>query len=281
MTSFERVFCHDCRTISIQQDRSAIPRSPDGQYLCPRCHSELVEFVETDEQAAELMSFQRQSNPPPTHSPQQLYLSNHQAVPFSLFPPPLIANPAGQHHAAIIVHQGPHVTRMVQTIQTTTFPDGRTIVNSSGPISTLTTSLGSDSNRAPSLADLLRQEINLVQRASMGAANHEHFFVNEDPNAMRTLMHRILMQHEPHAQPTPPQVISSLVSRQGPLTAEERAQMNDEPCVICHEEMWTNSDEARMCLLQLPCGHWYHDGCIRPWLEMSTTCPSCRRSLLM
>jgi E3 ubiquitin-protein ligase RNF115/126 len=40
-------------------------------------------------------------------------------------------------------------------------------------------------------------------------------------------------------------------------------------CAICQED-FSEGDQAR----QLPCKHFYHDECIRPWLKQSGTCPN-------
>jgi len=55
---------------------------------------------------------------------------------------------------------------------------------------------------------------------------------------------------------------------------------NDTNCVICMLEM-TKSSEVEM----LPCGHSFHDHCIRQWLYFQlnnvnvATCPLCRNKL--
>ncbi|CAF1141068.1 unnamed protein product [Rotaria sp. Silwood1] len=45
----------------------------------------------------------------------------------------------------------------------------------------------------------------------------------------------------------------------------------DEICSIC----WEKFEKARC----LPCGHLFHQNCLRSWLEQDTTCPICRLSL--
>ncbi|CAM2704568.1 unnamed protein product [Rotaria socialis] len=45
----------------------------------------------------------------------------------------------------------------------------------------------------------------------------------------------------------------------------------DEVCSIC----WEKFEKARC----LPCGHLFHQNCLRSWLEQDTTCPICRVSL--
>ncbi|NXY52877.1 DZIP3 ligase, partial [Callaeas wilsoni] len=50
----------------------------------------------------------------------------------------------------------------------------------------------------------------------------------------------------------------------------EYAASSDDLCTICHEELSRN-------LCELECGHEFHRGCIRTWLqEHSSTCPICR-----
>ncbi|KAG1699163.1 hypothetical protein DVH05_014080 [Phytophthora capsici] len=45
-----------------------------------------------------------------------------------------------------------------------------------------------------------------------------------------------------------------------------------EDCVICLSEL-KNGDEQ---FVSLPCGHQFHLPCIRSWLKLRSTCPSCR-----
>uniref|UniRef100_A0A8C0JW80 E3 ubiquitin-protein ligase AMFR n=1 Tax=Canis lupus dingo TaxID=286419 RepID=A0A8C0JW80_CANLU len=53
-------------------------------------------------------------------------------------------------------------------------------------------------------------------------------------------------------------------------TPEELAVNNDD-CAIC----WDSMQAAR----KLPCGHLFHNSCLRSWLEQDTSCPTCRMSL--
>ncbi|CAL4898233.1 unnamed protein product [Urochloa decumbens] len=45
-------------------------------------------------------------------------------------------------------------------------------------------------------------------------------------------------------------------------------------CAVCTEEV-----AAGQAVVRLPCAHWYHAGCIAPWLRIRTTCPTCRAEL--
>lgn len=51
----------------------------------------------------------------------------------------------------------------------------------------------------------------------------------------------------------------------------EQLRAKNEPCVICLEPMVT----AKV----LRCGHLFHRGCLRMWLERHATCPHCRRAV--
>uniref|UniRef100_H3D1A7 Autocrine motility factor receptor n=1 Tax=Tetraodon nigroviridis TaxID=99883 RepID=H3D1A7_TETNG len=65
-------------------------------------------------------------------------------------------------------------------------------------------------------------------------------------------------------------VINNMEARFAVATAEELAA-NDDDCAICWDSMLT----AR----KLPCGHLFHNSCLRSWLEQDTSCPTCRTSL--
>ncbi|PUZ70049.1 hypothetical protein GQ55_2G193200 [Panicum hallii var. hallii] len=45
-------------------------------------------------------------------------------------------------------------------------------------------------------------------------------------------------------------------------------------CAVCTEEV-----TAGQAVVRLPCAHWYHAGCIAPWLRIRNNCPTCRAEL--
>ncbi|XP_066477268.1 E3 ubiquitin-protein ligase TTC3 isoform X2 [Tiliqua scincoides] len=51
--------------------------------------------------------------------------------------------------------------------------------------------------------------------------------------------------------------------------------MDNDPCIICHEEL--NSEMSHV----LDCGHSFHKLCIGPWIKEHSTCPTCRRHVLL
>ena len=56
-----------------------------------------------------------------------------------------------------------------------------------------------------------------------------------------------------------------------PMATNEELERNSDDCAIC----WDRMDSAR----KLPCGHLFHNSCLRSWLEQDTSCPTCRTSL--
>ncbi|KAF9901157.1 hypothetical protein BX616_002359 [Lobosporangium transversale] len=57
------------------------------------------------------------------------------------------------------------------------------------------------------------------------------------------------------------------------LTDEELAAKTE--CSVCKDE-FTKEDN----LLQLKCRHIFHEDCIKPWLKLNGTCPTCRFELV-
>lgn len=56
-----------------------------------------------------------------------------------------------------------------------------------------------------------------------------------------------------------------------PMASKEELTKNSDDCPICWDRMETGR--------KLPCGHLFHNFCLRSWLEQDTSCPTCRKSL--
>lgn len=56
-----------------------------------------------------------------------------------------------------------------------------------------------------------------------------------------------------------------------PMATADELEKNSDDCAIC----WDHMESAR----KLPCGHLFHNSCLRSWLEQDTSCPTCRMSL--
>ncbi|XP_072403789.1 E3 ubiquitin-protein ligase AMFR isoform X1 [Chiloscyllium punctatum] len=78
-------------------------------------------------------------------------------------------------------------------------------------------------------------------------------------------MQRRLKRHKNYLR-----VVGNMEARFAAATPEELASNNDD-CAIC----WDSMQSAR----KLPCGHLFHNSCLRSWLEQDTSCPTCRMSL--
>ena len=65
--------------------------------------------------------------------------------------------------------------------------------------------------------------------------------------------------------------VVQLMEANFPMATTEDLDKNSDDCAIC----WDRMEVAR----KLPCGHLFHNSCLRSWLEQDTSCPTCRTSL--
>jgi len=87
-----------------------------------------------------------------------------------------------------------------------------------------------------------------------------------DGSPFEDFLDQMFQQYQPHGPPpTSQNVLENL---------KETVVTNPVVCVICKEEMVTGSKG-----LKLPCQHFYHMECIKPWLNQHNTCPQCRYEL--
>lgn len=80
-----------------------------------------------------------------------------------------------------------------------------------------------------------------------------------------------LMERNPtsHKNPTPSNVIKAL-----PRIKVKAKEEHPEGCSVCQDDF--NAGDS---LVLLPCGHKFHDACIKPWLVENNSCPVCRKPL--
>ncbi|XP_033757927.1 E3 ubiquitin-protein ligase DZIP3-like [Pecten maximus] len=82
-------------------------------------------------------------------------------------------------------------------------------------------------------------------------------------------------------RPTPPKPIApppGLATNwafQASDGTNEVFEEDEDPCVICHEEMTPTTTRT------LDCSHRFHDECIRKWFKEQSTCPNCRIHALL
>ena len=50
----------------------------------------------------------------------------------------------------------------------------------------------------------------------------------------------------------------------------------EKDCAVCKEQFSLTAEADDLIIVTLPCKHPFHEGCIKPWLKSSGTCPVCR-----
>ncbi|KAM6300477.1 E3 ubiquitin-protein ligase AMFR-like [Aegotheles albertisi] len=96
-----------------------------------------------------------------------------------------------------------------------------------------------------------------LSMASLVIFTHLHYLFQK--------MQRRIRRHKNYLR-----AVGNMEARFAVATPEELAANNDD-CAIC----WDSMQSAR----KLPCGHLFHNSCLRSWLEQDTSCPTCRMSL--
>ncbi|KAJ2510530.1 hypothetical protein GGI11_005457 [Coemansia sp. RSA 2049] len=95
----------------------------------------------------------------------------------------------------------------------------------------------------------------------------------------------LIMQlyEEANAASTGPPPASREFIRTLPVVSRSQCQGGASvSCTICNEEAFPDSgrEQAKPAsedsVTRLPCKHYYHRECVKPWLELHNTCPMCR-----
>ncbi|CAI5711429.1 unnamed protein product [Hyaloperonospora brassicae] len=68
------------------------------------------------------------------------------------------------------------------------------------------------------------------------------------------------------------QCSSSSKGAKRPISRVSSCPSTTDDCVICLSQLQSSVDE----FVALPCGHQFHLPCIRSWLKLRSTCPTCR-----
>ncbi|CAN6230666.1 unnamed protein product [Urochloa humidicola] len=99
----------------------------------------------------------------------------------------------------------------------------------------------------------------------MGAGDEDN-----DPNSYTNLI-RSLEGHTGEAARQLPASRAAVEGLQEVVLSEEEASHG---CAVCKDGI-----AAGLSVLRLPCKHYFHADCIRPWLAIRNTCPVCRFEL--
>ncbi|XP_063812625.1 E3 ubiquitin-protein ligase TTC3 isoform X2 [Pseudophryne corroboree] len=79
----------------------------------------------------------------------------------------------------------------------------------------------------------------------------------------------------PSPQPKQPWRVVTGGAKSKWQSANTSESYNDEPCIICHDEL------KQFPVHFLDCGHCFHKHCIKKWLNTQSTCPTCRDHALL
>lgn len=124
----------------------------------------------------------------------------------------------------------------------------------------------------------VRVEVQYVAPARARVRDVLHMF--RTPAWVRFMV-RYISPHLKNAAPADKSVLDSLSSWHAAsdhTTNNSNSNSDDDKdgdcqCVICMSELAPREDSEAV---RLPCGHAFHQPCIRSWLERRSTCPSCR-----
>ncbi|ORX50834.1 hypothetical protein DM01DRAFT_1408834 [Hesseltinella vesiculosa] len=112
----------------------------------------------------------------------------------------------------------------------------------------------------------MMQTINLLrhhqeQMQNVGDVDQEQFLDN--------LVSQLLEESQRDAKGPPP--ASQRFIQAMPVIKKETLD-SEETCIICKDVLQASQDKVT----KMPCGHYFDQGCIQPWLELHNSCPMCR-----
>jgi len=87
------------------------------------------------------------------------------------------------------------------------------------------------------------------------------------------LNHTFQLHQQQRAGP-PPASESAVKNLKEVEVVDEKHSLHGKDCAVC-QDAFSQGDKA----LQLPCEHFFHGDCVRPWLKDHNTCPTCRYEL--
>lgn len=86
------------------------------------------------------------------------------------------------------------------------------------------------------------------------------------------------MANDPNKYGNPPTAKETLEKLQNKNINKEDLlylkKTNSSDCSVCKDEFDLESQ-----LVKLPCNHYFHGECLKPWLQQRNSCPTCRYEL--
>lgn len=263
-TPQHRFFCHCCKG-------EINPKLPEN--VCPRCDSDFIEEVTED------FSLLENSSAAPSEDAGTLFSELWQLLFMERSallsdPPASDSDPSPSSAAPGLVEGG-----LEESIPAVPSIGTETLVPPCPP---------SGQERRPSRPDPTPAVEGIVQQFLAGLFSNNGS-PSSAPASLSSMLHsnpgdyawgqggldavitELLGQFESTGPPpAEKEMISSL-----PTVSVSREQTDCRlECPVCRDE-YSVGESVR----QLPCLHYFHSGCIVPWLELHDTCPVCRKSL--
>ncbi|KAI8342461.1 hypothetical protein BC941DRAFT_412829 [Chlamydoabsidia padenii] len=114
-------------------------------------------------------------------------------------------------------------------------------------------------NQLLQTANLFRQH--QLQMQAEGNTDQEQFLDN--------LVSQLLEESQSNAKGPPPASNRFIMSLP---VINKQVLSSEETCIICKDVLQSSQDKVT----QMPCGHYFDQECLLPWLQLHNTCPMCR-----
>ena len=120
--------------------------------------------------------------------------------------------------------------------------------------------------------------------AAKGQLLNQHLqtlaFINRLPDsdfksrALQQTQAAILRATDPASESSPANGTASVSVSPGNTSTESAPMPEEHQCTVCH-----NMIRADSAMMTTPCSHTFHFACLRPWMQLHNTCPTCRQSM--
>ncbi|SAM09145.1 hypothetical protein [Absidia glauca] len=114
-------------------------------------------------------------------------------------------------------------------------------------------------NQLLQTANMFRQR--QLQMQAEGDTNQEQF--------LDDLVSQLLEESQSNAKGPPPASNRFIMSLP---VINKQVLSSEETCIICKDVLQSSQDKVT----KMPCGHYFDQECLLPWLQLHNTCPMCR-----